>query len=128
MGGSSSQLREKDQIIMKLKQENTNLANKIDKLEKTFNDLANRLEASYEKYALDKSVIEINNKTYKMIEKVGEGGFGVVYKARREGKEYAIKKISDQDSIKKEIKFLMQVNKINLNLIQSNQYGKGYKT
>ncbi len=123
MGGSSSQLREKDQIIMKLKQENTNLANKIDKLEKTFNDLANRLEASYEKYALDKSVIEINNKTYKMIEKVGEGGFGVVYKARREGKEYAIKKISDQDSIKKEIKFLMQVNKINLNLIQSNQYG-----
>ena len=123
MGGSSSQLREKDQIIMKLKQENTNLANKIDKLEKTFNDLANRLEASYEKYALDKSVIEINNKTYTMIEKVGEGGFGVVYKARREGKEYAIKKISDQDSIKKEIKFLMQVNKINLNSIQSNQYG-----
>jgi hypothetical protein len=124
MGASSSQLRdssrEKDQIIMKLKQENTNLSNKIDKLEKTFNDLANRLEASYEKYALDKSVIEINNKTYKMIEKVGEGGFGVVYKARREGKEYAIKKISDQDSIKKEIKFLIQVNNMNLNLIQSN--------
>lgn len=115
MGGSSSQLREKDQIINKLKQENTNLSNKIDKLEKTFNDLANRLEASFEKYALDKSEIEINNKTYKMIEKVGEGGFGVVYKARREGKEYAIKKISDQDSIKKEIRFIMQVNDINLN-------------
>lgn len=109
MGASSSSNSQKDLMIAQLRRENLALSQKVSNLEQSFEKFMQQMMSQHEKYQLDKNTITINNKSYTMIEKIGEGGFGVVYKAEREKRVYAIKKISDKDSIVKEIQFIIQV-------------------
>jgi len=49
--------------------------------------------------------ISINSKRYNIIEQLGEGGFGKVYKVKNDdGKFYALKKISLKDKSPEEKK------------------------
>ena len=58
----------------------------------------------------DKKVVEIEGKRYDIKEKLGQGGFGTVFKAECNGKTYAIKEIKvtedNESSILAELKFI----------------------
>ena len=68
--------------------------------------IANQLEFTKD----DKRIIVIEGKTYDIKEKLGQGGFGTVYKAECKGKIYAIKEIKvsedNKSSILAELKFI----------------------
>ena len=66
---------------------------------------------------MEKQIININNKEYKIIKELGKGGFGNIYQVLRNNKFYAIKVIPIKNEQNEKIKVVKKKLKYYLNLI-----------
>lgn len=91
MGNSNSKkkMQEQQKMIDELKSENAKI---IRKLENAFKKLSFDID--------DKTKVTIEGFKYEIIEKIGQGAFGIVYKAKNNEQTFAIKKILLNDENK----------------------------